>query len=151
VGVRNEKVSKLATGGSWYNMFSWSLFPILSTRLSLLLVFPRSLRYETSHSSCGWSSSGSVRCVYSLHRKVEANRVVLASSHNCCYRSIALGLPRFKLLFQSVAELWTVDSGCHPGVWHWYCPRSEPTAAIGISQLIRPCANLAKLAPPPKP
>ena len=101
--VKSEKVSGLATGGSWYNMFSRSLFPILSAHLSILLVFPGPLCYETGHGSCGWGSSDSVRHISSFHRKVEANQMVLASSHNYCYRAVALGLPRFKLLFRSVA------------------------------------------------
>ena len=101
--MKNEKDGRLATGGPWYNMFSWSLFHILSTHLYILLVFPRPFCCETSHGSCGWGSSDSVRCVYSFHRKVEVRQMVLAGFYNYYYRSIALDLPRFKLLFRYIA------------------------------------------------
>lgn len=62
-----EKGNRLATGGPWHNMFSWSLLPILSAHLSILLVFPGPLCDKTSHGSCGWGSAGGVRRIYSVH------------------------------------------------------------------------------------
>ena len=101
----NEKDSRLATSSPRYNMYSWSFLPLLSSNFPILLARGVPFRSEAYPGSSARSISDSLWRVHSVHRKVEASYMVLAGSHNYCYRSITLGLPLFKLLFWSVSLL----------------------------------------------
>ena len=62
------------------------IFPVLSARLSLLLVFAGPFRYETGYGSGGWGISGSVRHLFGSKEKREAGEVVLAGHYGYCSR-----------------------------------------------------------------
>lgn len=100
-----EKDSRLATGGPWCNMHSWSFLPFLSPNFPLLLVRGVPFCCEPYPSSSVRGISDSLWRVSSVHREVEASQMVLADTHYYCYRYIALDLSCFKLLFWHISLL----------------------------------------------
>ena len=102
--TKNEKNNGLATNSSRYNMHPWSILPFLSSNFPILLVCGAPFRSEPYLSSYAGGISDSLWRVCSFHRKIEANQVVLAGSHNHYYRYIISDLSCFELFFWSISS-----------------------------------------------
>ena len=103
-GNDDKKDSGLATHSPWYNMHSWRFLPLLPPDFPILLSgIP--ICGEAHPGSSAQHISDSLWRVSSFHREIEANQMVLAGTHDYCYRHIALGLPCFKLLFWHISLL----------------------------------------------
>ena len=69
------------------------LFPVLSARLSILLVFAGPFRHEAGYRSGGGGIAGGVRHLLDIEEKREAVEVVLAGCYGGCTRVAFIGFP----------------------------------------------------------